>query len=162
MYVELCACSFILTYYSPLFDWKWCSTWIGCFISYEVHSTWQLNFLIYEIFMWFCSRYIFHVIHNLKFVLSISKFTCQWISMFLHNTIYLDKILTSPKYWNSSGKKTLQHTSLVGEMMIFVWWQLPEFFWNEGVVGLVMDNTPITWKKWGFHILKKIHIIQTN
>jgi hypothetical protein len=35
-------------------------------------------------------------------------------------------------------------------MMIFATRWLPQTFWNGGVARLVMDNTPIAWKKWGF------------
>jgi hypothetical protein len=40
--------------------------------------------------------------------------------------------------------QTLQCTSPISEMMISTKWQLPQTSWNGGVVGVVMDNTPIT------------------
>lgn len=50
---------------------------------------------------------------------------------------------------------TLEYTSLVGEIMIFIKQQLPQTFWNRGVIGLaIMDNTLITWKKENF-VLKQ-------
>jgi hypothetical protein len=54
-------------------------------ILWSASNIWQLNFVIYERFMCFCSRYIFHMIHNLRcFLFNIwdqfDEFKCFCIS----------------------------------------------------------------------------------
>jgi hypothetical protein len=44
------------------------------------------------------------------------------------------------------GWQALEGTSLVWEMIIFVTKQFSYTFWNGGIIGLVMDNTPVTWR----------------
>jgi hypothetical protein len=44
------------------------------------------------------------------------------------------------------GRQALQLTSLVWEMIIFVTQQFSHTFWTGGIIGLVMDNTPVTWR----------------